>query len=74
METDNKNKKVIINHEKCKGCKLCVPVCPKDIITMSEKINHNGYNFATVTDQDKCVSCGNCGNICPDLCIEVYSN
>lgn len=67
-------KKVIINQDRCKGCKLCTSVCPQNILKMSEEINQNGYHYAEVTDQEKCISCGNCGLICPDLCITVYSN
>lgn len=65
-------KKVDIDKKGCKGCQLCVDVCPVNIIKMSADINALGYHFAEVTDQGKCVSCGRCATICPDIVIEVY--
>lgn len=67
-------KKVVFDPEACKGCELCIPVCPKDIITIAEEINQQGYHPATVSDenQEVCISCAFCAWICPDLAIEVY--
>lgn len=63
--------KVTFNEERCKGCSLCVPVCPKSIIALSEKINHNGYHPAEVKEMDKCIGCAFCATTCPDLVITV---
>jgi len=63
---------VKFNVEHCKGCELCVSVCPKQIIKMSEKFNSKGYRPATVTEQEKCLGCAFCARICPDVVIEVY--
>ena len=65
-------KKVVIDSERCKGCELCVGVCPVEIIRMVEEINVHGYHFAEVNKQSKCISCGRCATICPDMAIEVY--
>ncbi|MHC4086446.1 MAG: 4Fe-4S binding protein [Planctomycetota bacterium] len=35
--------KIIINTERCKGCGLCVAVCPKISIIISKKSNKSGY-------------------------------
>ncbi|HAX62138.1 MAG TPA: 2-oxoacid:acceptor oxidoreductase [Elusimicrobia bacterium] len=64
--------KVKINSEKCKGCLLCVSVCPRKCIKPSEKINKAGYKFVVFNDNDKCTSCGFCFLVCPDAAIEVY--
>ena len=66
--------KINIDSQKCKGCRLCVTVCPLDIIEMSDKRNEKGYCPAVVTDKDKCISCGRCAEICPDLAIKIYEN
>lgn len=66
------NKKVIFREEKCKGCELCVSVCPKAIIKMADKINVKGYQPAFVEDQAACISCAACARICPDSVITVY--
>ena len=64
--------KVEINQKKCKGCQLCIEVCPVNILNMSSEFNSLGYNFAKVVDEDKCISCARCAQICPDVLIEVY--
>lgn len=64
--------KVTFNEEVCKGCELCVFVCPKKIISIqNDKINSKGYSPANITDMDKCIACGNCAIMCPDSVITV---
>ncbi|RKY22434.1 MAG: 4Fe-4S ferredoxin [Planctomycetota bacterium] len=62
--------KIIIDTERCKGCGLCVMVCPKSCITISEQSNKNGY-FPAVSDNTGCTGCAMCAIICPDAVIEV---
>jgi len=64
--------KVIFNDEKCKGCKLCITVCPKKIIVINnQKLNSKGFYPAGVIEMDKCIGCAFCATICPDCVIEV---
>lgn len=63
--------KVTFKEEDCKGCKLCITVCPKAIIKVSERINSNGYRTAEVVEMDKCIGCAFCATICPDVVITV---
>jgi 2-oxoglutarate ferredoxin oxidoreductase subunit delta len=64
--------RVTFNEDICKGCGLCVPVCPVDIIALEEiKTNRKGYHPAGVKEMDKCIGCANCAMICPDLVIKV---
>ena len=63
--------KVTFNVELCKGCNLCVSVCPKKIIELGEYINAKGYHAATVTDMSLCIACAACARICPDCVIEI---
>jgi len=65
-------KKIVINEDKCKGCGLCVEVCPKKCLEMSKEFNKVGYHPALFVSQDSCTSCGFCYQMCPDVCIEVY--
>jgi len=67
-----KNKNVEFDIERCKGCELCVSVCPVSIISMADDINSHGYHYAQVNEQDKCISCGMCATMCPDVVISVY--
>ena len=44
--------KVTFNEDKCKGCQLCVGVCPKQIVVIAkDRINVKGFNPATVIEQ-----------------------
>jgi len=60
-----------IDREKCKGCGLCVDVCPKKIIRLSETLNRKGVNAAEVFDMEKCIACAFCATMCPDCIITV---
>jgi 2-oxoglutarate ferredoxin oxidoreductase subunit delta len=63
--------KINIDSERCKGCGLCLAVCPKQTISISAKSNRQGY-FPAETDNCECTGCGVCALICPDAAIEVY--
>ena len=63
--------KIKIDPERCKGCGLCIEVCPKNSITISSKTNKMGYFFAEPCG-DGCTGCAICALICPDTAIEVY--
>lgn len=64
--------KVTISENTCKGCGLCVNVCPKKLIELtSERLNSKGYYPAQVTDMDKCIGCAMCATMCPDSAITV---
>ena len=42
--------KLYIREDICKGCGLCIEVCPKKILALhKEKINAKGYHPITVT-------------------------
>ena len=57
--------KAILDIELCKGCRLCVGICPKKAIIPLEKVNKKGYEITKV-DEDLCIGCGMCYKICPD--------
>lgn len=68
------NKKKIdlkIDTERCKGCLICVHVCPQKILEMSEEINEKGVQYALLKDPGKCTGCGMCALMCPDCAIEI---
>lgn len=59
--------------DRCKGCELCVSVCPTKILAIDGKVlNAMGYHPISVTEMDKCIGCANCATICPDGVISVY--
>lgn len=63
--------KIIINTERCKGCGLCVAVCPKSSIIISKKSNKSGY-FPAESSNAECTGCALCAIICPEVVIEVF--
>ncbi|NLB15530.1 MAG: 4Fe-4S dicluster domain-containing protein [Clostridiales bacterium] len=63
--------KVTFNVERCKGCGLCVSVCPKKILELGENLNSKGYHPSRIKDQEKCIACAMCAVICPDTVITV---
>ena len=57
--------------ERCKGCGLCVLVCPHQNICMSTDLNESGNTFVVLADPEKCTFCGLCFRMCPDLAVEI---
>ncbi len=64
--------KIVIDEERCKGCGLCIPVCPKNLIAMSDRLNNKGYHPVEQVGEEECTACGLCYLICPDVAIEVW--
>ena len=50
--------RVSFDQKYCKGCGLCVEVCPMKIISLdTETTNEKGYNPARVVEMEKCIGC-----------------
>lgn len=63
---------VTFEEDRCKGCGLCIDVCPKQVLALdTRRINSKGYNPATVVNAEACIACGFCGMMCPDVVIRV---
>jgi 2-oxoglutarate ferredoxin oxidoreductase subunit delta len=63
--------RITIDTERCKGCGLCVAVCPQNGIVISNQSNKTGYFPAQATNAN-CTGCCMCAIACPDVVIEVY--
>lgn len=64
--------KTTIDLSYCKGCGLCVSVCPKKILQLdAQALNAKGYHPAKIIDEAACIACGMCALICPDCAIRV---
>ena len=57
--------KVKINLDWCKGCGICITLCPKNIL-IAEGIDQK----VRVTDESLCIGCDMCEIHCPDFAIE----
>lgn len=51
----------------CKGCRICVEFCPKDVLEMK------GF-YASVKNIEACISCMQCELRCPDFAIKVITD
>jgi 2-oxoglutarate ferredoxin oxidoreductase subunit delta len=58
-----------VNH--CKGCGLCVTVCPKNVLEMSPKVSAKGYFPAYQARPGDCILCALCCTMCPDVAITI---
>lgn len=63
---------VIIDTERCKGCGVCIPTCPNDVLALAPQVNGKGYNYNQMVKPEECIGCANCAILCPDSCITVY--
>ena len=64
--------RIKIDKDKCKGCMLCVVVCPRKLIAPSKKLNKLGMRYAEIVKKEGCTGCTLCAIMCPDVRIEVY--
>lgn len=64
--------RVIIDQEFCKGCSLCIRICPREVLGLSNRFNSVGYYPAVVESAEKCNGCGFCAQVCPEVAISVY--
>ena len=63
----------MIDRERCKGCALCVGVCPKQLLRIEKGHNARGYRPVELADSaGQCTGCGVCAVICPDVVFSVY--
>jgi 2-oxoglutarate ferredoxin oxidoreductase subunit delta len=60
--------------DRCKGCGLCVSVCPKEVLVLDERlVNQLGHHPVRLTAAAACTSCALCARICPDAVFTVFA-
>lgn len=65
----DKGHKITILEEWCKGCDICVEVCPTDVLEMKPVGTRWQGSIAVVVDADACIACMLCEQQCPDFAI-----
>lgn len=46
--------KVVIRKDRCKGCELCISVCPKHILAIDDaEVNINGYHAVNIIAEEE---------------------
>lgn len=71
--SDRKKKPVTIhlNQKWCKGCYICLEVCPKKVFEKSPEVSEKGFQSVVVAHPELCTRCLQCEMLCPDLAINV---
>jgi 2-oxoglutarate ferredoxin oxidoreductase subunit delta len=65
---------VLISSERCKGCSLCVDVCPPHVLALDAGIvNAMGHHPARLVDPAGCTSCAKCARVCPDAVFTIFA-
>jgi 2-oxoglutarate ferredoxin oxidoreductase subunit delta len=66
---------IVVDAERCKGCRFCLGVCPKNIIGMASDINQGGYLPVMVIEgkNRECTGCEACAIMCPDTAISIFT-
>lgn len=62
---------ISVDVDLCKGCGICVQVCPTDVFEMDGDGTDALADPLRVSD---CIDCGTCSLICPDFALEVATN
>ena len=60
-----------INDKYCKGCGLCVEICPTKALETSNEMDAKGCFLPKAKDMTLCKMCHQCILICPDFAINV---
>ncbi|MGI6035793.1 MAG: 4Fe-4S binding protein [Limnochordia bacterium] len=63
---------VKIREERCKGCSLCLRVCPRGFLWLATRTNTKGFHPVEVVPKAECTGCALCALMCPDLALTVF--
>ncbi len=63
--------RIDINDDWCKGCHICVGVCPRHVLETDEHRFVRAFHPVVVVRPDDCTGCLLCELLCPDLAITV---
>ncbi|HOO87146.1 MAG TPA: 4Fe-4S binding protein [Synergistales bacterium] len=60
---------VHVNKRLCKGCGLCISVCPKNVYEISNETNQKGFTVVAAVREGDCIKCKRCEITCPDMAL-----
>ena len=65
LKTKAKVDHIDINTSWCKGCGICIGMCPTQVLEFDEHLK------AMVAHLEKCINCKLCELLCPELAVSV---
>ena len=72
VKVKNRSFAVEIDQEWCKGCYICVDVCPVEgIFYIEQEVSDKGFRRVGAANMEKCTGCMLCELLCPDLAVFV---
>jgi len=66
--------RVKLNQKWCKGCGLCIEICPKNVYDRESKVSPKGFREIIIKNPDLCNQCQLCELLCPDLAITIQKD
>ncbi|MHA1648910.1 MAG: 4Fe-4S dicluster domain-containing protein [Candidatus Helarchaeota archaeon] len=73
FQDKTKGKMLCLQFDRCKGCELCIEICPKKILEKSTKLNRNAQYPPVMKSDTQCTFCRMCEYVCPDFSIYVVN-
>jgi 2-oxoglutarate ferredoxin oxidoreductase subunit delta len=67
----SKNNVISFVPEYCKGCGLCVEICPAGVLQLFDQPKNKWGISVKVDEKDYCIGCKMCERQCPDFAIFV---
>ncbi|MDY6985186.1 MAG: 4Fe-4S dicluster domain-containing protein [Candidatus Thermoplasmatota archaeon] len=55
----------------CKGCRICLNVCPREVFELEDTVDRDGYQRIRIAEEERCSGCMLCAFLCPDIALEV---
>ena len=62
---------ITIDEKLCKGCEICIDMCPADVFEISDTLSPNGYYLPVIVKEGDCTYCMLCQKMCPEFAIVV---
>ncbi|TFG33802.1 4Fe-4S dicluster domain-containing protein [Candidatus Thorarchaeota archaeon] len=66
-----KAKQIDIDPKMCKGCHICISICPQHVFEKSSEVDNRGFFLPIVVKLEACKVCRLCELECPDFAISV---
>ncbi len=67
-------RRIIVDSKLCKGCHICISVCPHGVLAKSDEVDNRGFFLPAVVDLEACKVCHLCEMHCPDFAICVAAD